>query len=50
MWGDAPVDATRVRLEFHGQIIEEVVMDGAYLAVWWRVPCPSEWPCVVAFY
>ncbi len=50
MWGDAPLDSTRVRLEFNDQIIEEAVTDRAYLAVWWRVPCPSAWPCVVGFW
>ncbi len=40
-WGEAPVGADRVRLEFQGQLREEEVNDGAYLAVWWNVPNPA---------
>jgi hypothetical protein len=48
MWNDAPAEVTAVRIRFDGDIIEEPVTHGAYLHVWWRVPCPSEWPEVIA--
>jgi hypothetical protein len=38
LWGDAPVGSDAVRVAF----------EGAYFLVWWRVPCPSQWPRVVA--
>ncbi len=48
MWDDAPADVTAVRIQFGDEVIEEPVSDGAYLHVWWNVPCPFEWPHVVA--
>ena len=50
-WGEAPVGADRVRLEFQGQLLEEEVSGGAYLAVWWDVPRPAHgaWPFLSAF-
>ena len=42
VWADAPEGASAVRMEFQGVIVEEPVRDGAYLFVWWRVPCPEE--------
>ena len=50
-WGEAPVGADRVRLEFQGQLREEEVNGGAYLAAWWNVPNPAggAWPFVSAF-
>src|SRR6266513_1701029 len=50
-WGEAPVGADRVRLEFQGQLLEEEVSGGAYLAVWWDTPSPAHgaWPFVSAF-
>jgi len=49
LWDDAPADADMVRVEFEGHIVEEPVVDRAYLVVWWRVPAPPEWPRVTAF-
>jgi hypothetical protein len=40
LWGDAPANAQMVRTEFEGEIVEEPVVDGAYLVVSWRVPPP----------
>jgi hypothetical protein len=49
-WGQAPPGADRVRVEFEGQIREEPAIEGAYLVVWWNVPCPREgWPFAKAF-
>jgi hypothetical protein len=49
VWADAPEGASAVRMEFQGVIVEEPVRDGAYLFVWWRVPCPEEeWPRLLA--
>jgi len=49
VWDDAPEGASAVRMEFQGVIVEEPVRDGAYLFVWWRVPCPEEeWPRLLA--
>lgn len=50
VWGELPVPAgaDRVRLEFQGDVVEEPVIEGMYLAAWWRVPCPEfDWPDVV---
>jgi hypothetical protein len=50
LWNDAPAGANRVRISFRGLVHEEEVRDGAFLAVWWRVPFPEdEFPVVVAF-
>lgn len=43
-WDDAPVGADMVRVEFDGRIVEEPVIDRAFLVVWWRVPAPQDWP------
>ena len=48
-WDDAPAEADMVRVEFDGRIVEEPVIDGAYLLVWWRIPVPRDWPRVTAF-
>jgi hypothetical protein len=48
-WDDAPVDAEMVRVEFDGRIVEEPVIDRAFLVVWWRVPAPQDWPRARAF-
>jgi hypothetical protein len=49
VWGDAPQGVSVVRMEFQGVIVDEPVRDGAYLFVWWRVPCPEEeWPRLLA--
>jgi hypothetical protein len=39
VWDEAPPGADTVRLEFGGEIREEPVTTGFYLAVWWGVPC-----------
>jgi hypothetical protein len=49
LWGEAPPEAERVRVEFQGDVFEEPVGDGVYLTVWWRVPPPRDWPRVIAF-
>src|SRR3954469_7405964 len=49
LWGDTPADADMVRVEFEGHIVEEPVIDRAYLVVWWRLPAPQEWPRARAF-
>jgi hypothetical protein len=48
LWGDAPQGVDCVRVVFDGVTIDEPVHHGAYLFVWWRVPCPKRWPHVVA--
>jgi hypothetical protein len=40
-WDEAPAHADLVRIEFNGQVVEERVVEGAYLAVWWRQPEPD---------
>ena len=48
--GEAPPGADQVRFEFEGTTAEEPVTEGAYLAAWWRVPCPEwDWPVLVGF-
>lgn len=49
VWGDAPAGATRVRIAFNGNVVEEPVTDGVYLAVWWRVPAIGQDPRVIEF-
>lgn len=49
VWGDAPDGADMVKVEFEGRIFEDTVAEGAYLLVWWRVPCPEIWPQETAF-
>ncbi len=48
-WDEARPRADRVRIEFEGEIREEAVNEGAYLAVWWDVPHPDTWPIATAF-
>ena len=48
VWGEAPADADSVRVTFDGKTVEEVVIGGAYLFVWWRVPS-GIWPRLAAF-
>jgi hypothetical protein len=47
-WNDAPAGVDSVRVEFAGTVIDEPVRNGAYFLVWFRVPCPSQWPRVIA--
>jgi hypothetical protein len=50
IWDEAPPGADKVRVEFAGELREEPVSDGAFLAVWWRVPYSRwRWPRVSAF-
>ena len=49
IWDNAPAEADMVRVELQDQIVEEAVIDRAYLVVWWRVPTPQQWPRAVAF-
>jgi hypothetical protein len=48
-WGEAPAGADMVRVECGGEEIEELVTQGAYLLVWWRVRSPVDWPRITAF-
>ena len=49
-WGDAPPDADAVRVVFGQASVEEPVVHGAWLAVWWSQPPPDgEWPSVEAY-
>jgi hypothetical protein len=41
IWDEAPPGADKVRVEFGREVREEVVANGAYLAVWWGVPHPE---------
>lgn len=50
MWDEAPAGADMVRVGLNGQVLEEIVVDGAYLAVWFKQPEPhGPGPRVVAF-
>ena len=50
LWDEAPAGADKVRVEFAGELREEPVSGGAFLAVWWRVPWTEKsWPRVLAF-
>jgi hypothetical protein len=50
VWDEAPAGADKVRVEFEGELREEPVSLGAFLAVWWRVPWREHpWPRVLAF-
>ena len=42
VWGDAPSGSTSVRVKFGDDVQEVPVVSGAYLAVWWRTPCPDD--------
>lgn len=48
---EAPKNADAVRLVCDGATREVLVKDGGFLAMWWKIPCPSlaAWPRVVAF-
>ncbi len=51
-WGEAPADGDMVRFELNGHVVEEPVVEGAYLAAWWRQPesgPDAAWPDMVAF-
>ena len=49
-WDYAPAGADRVRIAFRQELREVPVVDGAYLAAWWRLPLPEdEWPRPVSF-
>jgi len=50
VWGEAPEGAEAVRFAFNDRPVDEAVVEGACLVVWWNVPCPFEsWPHIVAF-
>jgi hypothetical protein len=50
LWDEAPADADAIRVEFRGQIREEIVREGAYLVTWWDIPCDElADPRVLAF-
>ena len=49
VWGDAPAGATRVRIALNGDVVEAPVTEGAYLAVWWRVPATGQSVQVIEF-
>jgi len=40
-WGEAPAGAERVRVEFQGEVLEEEVVNGVHLIMWWGIPCPE---------
>jgi hypothetical protein len=46
-WDDVPAGVSRVRVEFDGAVIEEIVRDRAFLVVWWRIPPPTTWPQLI---
>lgn len=48
-WGEAPVGADAVRIGFDGKFRNVNVKNGAFLAMWWKLPCPSTSPCVVSY-
>ncbi len=49
-WGDAPPGADAVRVAFGQLSVEEPVVHGAWLAVWWSQPPPDTgWPSVEAY-
>jgi hypothetical protein len=41
VWGLAPEGADAMRFEFEGTITEVPITGIAFLAAWWRVPCPE---------
>ena len=47
LWDEVAEDVEAVRVMFNGSTSEHPARDRAYLAVWWRVPPPVEWPAVV---
>jgi hypothetical protein len=49
-WDEAPPRADRARIEFAGSALEVPVINGVYLATWWRVPSPAlETPRAIRF-
>jgi hypothetical protein len=48
LWDEVPEDVEAVRVIFNGSTSEHSASQRAYLAVWWRVPLPVEWPYVAA--
>jgi hypothetical protein len=46
-WNDVPMGVDFVRIAFDGAAIDEPVQNRAYLLVWFRVRCPSEFPRVI---
>jgi hypothetical protein len=48
LWDEVPEDVEAVRVMFNGVPSEHPANHRAYLAVWWHVPVPTEWPKVVA--
>lgn len=48
LWGDVAEGVDFVRVVFNGVVIDEPVQPAVYRLVWWRVPCATEWPHVVA--
>jgi hypothetical protein len=49
MWDEVGEDVEAVRVVFNGTTSEHPAGHRAYLAVWWRVPQPVEWPSIVAY-
>ena len=47
-WDDVPTGVDVVRVAFADAVVDEPVRRGAYLLVWFRVPCPSKWPRLIA--
>ena len=48
-YGNAPDGATQVRAALGSEIREVPVVDGVYLATWWRVPVDAPTPVATAF-
>jgi len=49
MWDEVGEDVEAVRVSFNGNTSEHPANHRAYLAVWWRVPQPVEWPSIVGY-
>ena len=47
-WDEAPAGADAIRISFHDEVVDAPIQNGAFLAVWWQVPYPTQWPRVVA--
>jgi hypothetical protein len=48
-WTDAPAGADIVRIEFDGQVFEELVVNGAFLFARFRQPSTVPFPYAIAF-
>jgi len=48
LWDEVSEDVEAVRVMFNGNTTEHPTTQRAYLAVWWRVPLPVDWPTVVS--